>query len=408
MRHVDSFINAFMEWTSDVPASEKFLKWTAIATVAATLGRKTWVNYNGIQCYPNIFTMLIGPAGLSKKTTSARHAQKLLRQVGRVNVISDQITSAKLLHEMSDFSRDTRLQILGKDYPCGAAFMYAPEAVNLIGKSKYGSMLNILTELYDSDPNGWHENSPFKKSTVSDGAIEIRNPSMNFLGCTTPETLINQIISSKEIDSGFASRVFFIYEKTVAGKSPVWRDEKQDTQASGLERDLILELNEIFELNGSFKILEEVKSLQNQFLKKNEAQAMAAESSRLKSFYGRKATHILKIAQVLAVSETRRLIITGQHWIDAFELIEEAEKDLHELFGGVGNSPEANLLYKVWELVRTQDEFTLPFVLERFWHEASKTKIIETLGTLGSMKRIGFANKGGTVRYKILNKSKLT
>lgn len=407
MRHVDSFINSFLEWTSDVPSSEKFLRWTALATLAATLGRKTWVNYNGIQCYPNIFTMLIGPAGLTKKTTAARHSAKLLRQVGGVNVISDQITPAKLLHEMSEFARDTRFQIGDKDYPCGAAFMYAPEAVNLIGKSKYGNMLNILTELYDSDPNGWHENSPFKKSTISDGAVLIHNPSMNFLGCTTPETLSNQIISSKEIDSGFASRVFFVYEKTVAGKSPIWRDDEQEGEASGLEALLVSELQEIFKLSGPFKIAEDVKSLQNQFLKKNEAQAMEAETSRLKSFYGRKATHILKIAQVIAASESRKMEITAQNWIKAFHLIEEVEKDMHSLFGGIGNSPESLLLYKVWETVRLQDEFTLSILLERFWHEANRIKLVEALGTLISMKRLAASNKTGVMVYKVLDKRPL-
>ena len=81
MRKNKDFINAFSEYTSNHPASPKFLKWSAISAISGALERKTWVKYNSAYCYPNQLIFLIGPAGLGKKTSSSGEAMDILKRI---------------------------------------------------------------------------------------------------------------------------------------------------------------------------------------------------------------------------------------------------------------------------------------------------------------------------------------
>jgi hypothetical protein len=268
-------------------------------------------------------------------------------------------------------------------------------------------MLNLLTELYDSDPNGWYMEHPFKKSTLSGGTISIHNPTFNFLGCTTPETLMNQIISSKEIDSGFASRVFFVHEKSSSGKASLWREAAADTRAKEIEKDLVHDLKIIASKTGQFAISSIVRDRQNEFVARNESDAMNPSHTRLRSFYGRKPTHIIKLAQIMCLADSDGMCIELSHWEAAYELICGIEQDLFVLFGGVGQGLMAPLIYKVWEVSRRQENFTFKFILDHFWHEASRSHLIDALVTLITMKKISSENHKGLVVYKVIDKSPL-
>lgn len=405
-----TFLESFIDWQKESPSSDKFIVWTAMSILGAAVNRKVWINYNGYEAYPNIFVMLVAPAGLGKKTTIARTAYQLLQGLPGVNILPESITAQSMLHAMSERSLNYRVRIKGKpgDFQSGASYLFASEALNLLKPRSFGNMTEILTELYDCDPNGWHKDVPFVKSTLKDGAIQIFNPCINFLGCTTPQILVEEIIKKSQIDSGFASRVLFAYESKSSGKNTVWRDEENSAEYERVKEILKKRVAEINNNSGPITVSSDVRTLHDEYVRKNEDASLKHAKSRLVSIYGRKPIHVLKLAQLFCVSRGGPLTIKTDDWLNAVTLVEEAHMDTLDLFSGISKIDNSMLLYKIWEEFRYREhEFTMAEVFEEFWHTGTRDNIQNAVFMLVSMKRILASSRGNKVYYKVVDDSKL-
>lgn len=407
--HMD-FIKGFIDWQKESPSSDKFILWTALSTVAAAVGRKCWINYNGYQAYPNIFTMLVAPAGLGKKTTIARAAYQLLQGIPQINILPESVTPQMMLHLMSEHSLQCRVKIKGhpRDFQYGGAYLFASEALNVLGPKMYGSMTELMTELYDSDPNGWSNDNPFRKATLKDGTIAIYNPTLNFLGCTTPVTLTDSIIKKSHIDTGFASRVLFALEEGSSGKSTTWRAEHSQNRFDTMKDNLRKDILNISKLSGQFYVEEEVREIHDKFTSENEELALKFQKSRLASFYGRRPIHVLKLAQLFSVSRDNSLRINKTDWENAKLMVSMAHEDLEKLFSGISKHDDSTLLYKIWEHLRARrDPFTMAYVLNEFWDAGYPEKVKGIVYALVQMKRIQAEQHGSNVFYTVIDPSKL-
>src|SRR6516164_1438064 len=64
-RHCRSWIERFIDYTSNLEAPEIWRKWSAISMIAATLEQKVWADTGG-NLYPNLYVFLVGQPGMGK------------------------------------------------------------------------------------------------------------------------------------------------------------------------------------------------------------------------------------------------------------------------------------------------------------------------------------------------------
>ncbi len=399
-----TWLEEFHVATEEMRSSETYFRWVGLSILASTIGRKVWLNFNGTPIYPNLYILLVGTAALTNKSTAAQYAQKLLKGVPNVRVLPENMTAAALLNRMAANSTTTHVTVGNFSYPYGGNLIYATEAINVLGRSKWGNMTDLLTELYDNYPYGWNMDDPWTKETLQGGQVKIYNQCINLLGCTTPEGLLSKIVHKNEIDSGFASRVCFVYEESGSNKSYTWlSDENAELNEARLSalRNRLIEINK---LSGAVRVSPDVMSRHVAFMSENEAYVKRLGTHKLKSFYGRKGTHILKLAMILSISESNKLEVNMTHWNLAHEYISGIETKYKKLFMGVGNNRYAGIVSTVWEYLEHNESFTMSELTNELWEDFDADTIRNGVQTLITMKRIVLVEG----RFVAIDKSPLT
>ena len=386
MRNYPDFIKAFMEYTSYVEAPSKFLRWSAISTIAGALERKVWINFKDqIFCYPNHYICLIGAPGLAKKSSSSRQALGLLQEVEGVNFCGTQMTTAGLIDELRRVGSSKRFEYQGDAYAHSAVFIYSSEAAVTLKGDMQNMLIQNLTDLYDGGPEGWNLNAAWIKRLKNE-ETKIFNPCINLLACSTPVWLVDSI-GKENLDSGFASRILFVVQKGRPERSFGW---KKTPSMKDMSPKLVEDLIEMHHLQGEYKTspcfrekFDELDEKNKLFIEKNAGHLMIG-------YYARKLWHTLKLAQVLQAAKSDEMILTGERLEEAVTMIEELESDMEGAFANVNMSDAGKLIVQVWNFILSLDAtepVLIDMVKKKFWSEEPNalTKIFNQLRTLGKL-----------------------
>ena len=80
-RELPDWLSEFMENTKWGEAPDYFYFWVGVATVAAALQRKVWLNMGTFDWYPNLYTILVAPPGIVQKSSTSDLGMRLLKQI---------------------------------------------------------------------------------------------------------------------------------------------------------------------------------------------------------------------------------------------------------------------------------------------------------------------------------------
>ena len=108
-------------------------------------------------------------------------------------------------------------------------------------------MIDVLCDLWDG------RNVPWKRRTKAEGISEIRNPWLNFLGCTTPGWL-EENFPEYAIKGGFTSRTIFVYADTKRDliAYPSQRIVQFQKEFATLRRHLVNDLKKLSLIQGEY------------------------------------------------------------------------------------------------------------------------------------------------------------
>lgn len=198
--NLTGWVRDFVEHTVNTESPASFRCMTGMAIVAAMLRRRTWINMGTFTIYPPIQTMLVGPAGASKKSTTARYGIEILDYVPeemRPNQLPSAGTPEALigrLKEILDHDGDT------------TGLQMVSELASYMGQHEYAKTLaQTLTELYDSPRK-------FNRETKANKKEYLENIGITAILCSN-ETWLSEAIPPTAIKGGFPSRVLMMYEK---------------------------------------------------------------------------------------------------------------------------------------------------------------------------------------------------
>lgn len=310
-RACKDWIETYMEYSKESESPNQFHRWAAISAISAALERRVWRPRGYQTVYPSQYIILVAESATCRKSSAISLVENLLKKA-EIPMANEKLTIAYLYKFLGDET---------KEKGSGSIFVIAKELATFLNKESHASgLIAGVTSLYDGAPD-------LEYKTKTAGIDIIKEPCINILGATTLNW-ITDAMPGESVEGGFTSRVIFIVGKKPRFRS-AWPEVSQETKS--LADLLIHDLKQIMLLRGELSIEPDAKALYAWWYEN----LKEPQDLRLRSFFGRIGDHALKVAIVLAVSESNKLVITKSHIEKAIALVEVVQDSMPCVFRGV-------------------------------------------------------------------------
>lgn len=369
-RQLSNWLGAFLDYTAELESPAIFLKWAGLSTIAGAAQRKIFAETTAYLAFPNLYVVLVGPAG-SKKSTAIRMGRRLLRQVPGINFTSDSPSVAGLISEFKE--------IAAMEHQSLNAFI---SELSTLYENAAETMTGFLTAIYDGDDD-------YIKRTRVGGKESVARPWLNLIAGTTP-TWLGDNLSRSAVEGGLVARTLYIYSEEVIIRSPFPR---YTAELKRLESALVHDLAQISILNGVFDF--EGGSEGDAYAwydrwYKDRSRLPTVADNRTAGYYTRKPQHLLKVAMLVALAERNELAFRVEDLERALELLNHLEPGMVKAFSSVGGNTFATDLERIATQIRacgkggmTEDE-----IMSANYHQLDHRTLKETLVYLLGMRRV--------------------
>lgn len=380
-RRLDNWLKGYQEYSSESEAPETYHLWTGLSVIASAVRRNVWLDQGIYLLYPNIFVILVAPPGKIGKSTVLRMGRQLLFPIDNVTLGPDSVSAEELVRIMSKVDHDGQ----------SAVTIHSSELSSLIDTSGT-KMLQILTDLYDCDPNpgGW------RRATKTQGKDTIKNPVLNMLAATTPSWIADGF-PENVISHGFTARTIFVYEDEPRFANPFPAGPDPD-----LVESLIEDLKWISGIEGNFKWGIEGRKLYEEYY--GEIRAEDPDDYRIEGFHWRKRTHVIKTAMLLSLAQDDELVLRERDIEAAINVLEMVEVNMPRTFSAVGKYDYTSDLERIWaRIVKREGMYVSDIVEDNYAVGGEEVKNILT--TLRAMSRIEYIERDGGLFAKPIGKA---
>lgn len=350
MRHFPNWLRAYMAYTSDSESPDAFHFWSGVATIAGALRRRVWIDMRKFQWTPNFYIILVGPPGIANKSTSIRTGMRLLEQVPGIHFGPPSLTWQALADSLS-----TSIEHMKYKNPVTGDDEFFPMSCLTISVSELGTFLkmedtalvDVLVDLWDGQLSMWGH------KTRTQGAVDIKNPWLNIIGCTTPAWL-KANFPTHFIGGGLTSRIVFVFGDTKRKLIPYPDEILPDADYRATETKLLQDLVQIAAMQGPMVIDSNARKWGRKWYEKHWSERPAhLASDRYGGYIARKQTHIHKLAIVCAAARESRNLITQEHLEEAATLLSSVEPHMLKVFESIGMIDEAKNTNEIVAFVKT-------------------------------------------------------
>jgi hypothetical protein len=365
-----NWLQGYREYTKESESPEAFHLWTGLSVLASTLRRNVVLDQGIYHLFPNMFVILVGPAGRVAKSTTIRLGRKLLLGVEDIIFTPDSLSREELIRQMAQ---------AGSETGNATVTIHSSELSSLIDVSGV-KMIQFLTDIYDGD-------FKWRYSTKNKGRDELPFPILNLLAGTTPSWLSNDF-PAQVVGHGFTARTIFVYSQ-----APRFLNAFPASPSPEITEGLIADLNAIAELRGEFIWGKGAKDLYEDYYK--EIDKNPPSDYRIESFHWRKRIHILKLAMLLSVSESSSLIIEKRDIETAWKVLKTVEGDLPRAFSNVGGYEHAEDLSRILDQIRSRGKLSITDIYSDNYSIGSPTEIADIIQMLVQMGKVEKVREDG-------------
>jgi Protein of unknown function (DUF3987) len=391
-----SWLDAYLEYTTDTENPESFNLWAGVSAISASLKRKVFIWRNFIQFFPNQYIVLVGPPGIGKG--SAIHPSiNIVNEVKSVNYLSDKITAEKIIAKLADgftkitasatgnlasmsFTQDHTATILSKELP---VFLSSSEWMH-----------SLLCQL-------WDENT-FEYETKNKGSYKVDNMCVGMLaGCVPDFIRMLSTNAMAAITGGFTARTVFVYatekSKLISGG---WG--KPSININRLKDQLINDLDHISKLEGEFTLDANALALWDAKYSGHNAHD-EFESDVSSNFKSRLSSHIIKLAMTVSIAECDNLVITELHLDRAMRMLEAIRDEVDIVFRSIGESPLAVSQERVRRFIFKQGQASREEILRINYRHITDEQLTSILMVLLHSGHIQETTQGSKTAYLSLD-----
>lgn len=329
------WLKDYIYYTSGHEAPEDFHVWVGITIVGACIRRKAWFDNVFYNMYPNLYTILVSPPGIGKKTTAINIGVGLLRESDPdCRIISEKVTPEALAKTLSKATEHAKESGGLKIEASAEGLLVAPELTVFLGREQYNEgLILFLTRLYDcADVQ--------EVETISRGKEKLRNVCVSMLAATTPSE-IHQAIGRSSKGSGFMSRLNIIQKDASPRVVPfaVKPDPAiKEMLLNGLRRIVL-------ETKGEFKFTPEGREWYIDYYKRHNQAKQA--SKRSQDNLERQPDQLIKIAMCLCACEKTDMMLDADILQRSYNLLAIAAKNVGDTLRMVDASERGKLAQRV-------------------------------------------------------------
>lgn len=360
-RELEDFLSGYLTYVQNTEPPVTYHTWCGLSLIAGALQRKVHTIWGFERIYPNLFVILVGQSGRTRKGVAIGLAKNLLSKISTVSVAPEASNREVIVSAMK------RALLNYQDPDDGiikihcSLTAFSEELAVFLGQGDIKLLAN-LTDWYDSKDDWVYE-------TIGRGRDALQGLCFNLMGATAPDWL-QSMLPQEAVGGGFTSRVIFVTEdrkgKTVAEHIKTLEEEE-------LEKALIRDLERINQLSGQFIVLEDARKTYNEWYEAEDAKLdkgeAAVEDPRFLGYCERRATHLRKLMMLMSASRSDEMRIEAQDFDRALATLKMTERKMHKTFGGLGKAPNSDVTEKVIDYIRNVKTTTRSILLSRFYRD---------------------------------------
>lgn len=382
-RKTESWIEAFVEYTSNLESAPIFRRWAAIASLSAVLEQKVWLQTSA-PLYPNLYVFLVGHPGVGK-TRTVNAAAGFLREIPDFHLSPTSMSAASLVDALVEAKRSI-IQLPHPPMEYNSMTIMADELSAFMHKFD-DEIIGVLTTFYDvTVPYAQHRRG-------KDIRIKIKHPQLSILSGTTPSNLL-KFMPENAWDQGFTSRVIMVFsdERII---TDIFAQEQR-----GMPEGMIHDLKVINSLAGPFEVTADYKSAINNW--RQLGQPPVPNHPKLTHYCTRRLAHLFKLSMVSAIDRSNVLILTKDDFNRAMNWLVEAEAFMPDIFRAGATGSDAKAMDEIYHFVLIQGSGKKPvpehkivnFARERL-PAHSVMRALEVMERSGMLKAIALDPKTG-------------
>ncbi len=378
-RELEDWLDGYLIYTDNTESPLSYHTWAGLSVIAGALQRRVYIKWSlGQTLYPNLYIVLIGPSGRTRKGVSIGIAKEFLRDTPGVSVAPESSSGRQaMILAMKRANLNFTDPSDGKiKFHC-ALTAFSEELSVFLGQGDIAYLSN-LTDWYDSKDDWEYE-------TVGRGKDTLQGLCLNLLGGTAPDW-IQSMIPQEALGGGFTSRIIFIVEEKKRKIVP----EHIITDAEiELQEKLRRDLDRISQLAGEVTFDEVARKKYIDWYTSEDKKLSAGNppiaDNRFTGYCERRATHLRKIMILCCASRTDSLIITGQDFDKALRLLHGAEVNMPKTFGGLGKARYSGETTEIQEYIKAVGTTTRKTVLNKFFRDIDPMTLANIEQTLQQM-----------------------
>ncbi len=249
---------------------------TILATVCGSNIR--YPTFGGLTAWPNLYTLLIAPSGLYRKSTAIGMAKSLLSKVNRQLILPNVTT------------RESMVKLL-RETPAVLYPISEFAAVLDYWKKDYAAdMKGFITDIFDSQ-------DAYVTSTIKDSRQEAKEPSFNILAGSTIDWLRDKLTEG-DLRGGLMGR-FLMVAGVDKGKDPGLNVQPDES----LRAKMVGFLKSIAGLHNSWVDVRSQITVFRDWNQEMERKMLKQADPNLIGFQSRLGAHCLKLAILFCVGE---------------------------------------------------------------------------------------------------------
>lgn len=381
------YIEQFLDYTSSYESPTEFFYWSAVAGIAATLRDNAYILLGDTRVYPNLYILIIANPAM-RKAKPLNSTVELIKHANNTKVIEGRTSIQAVIQRLGEIERQKNGNTIS-----GASGIIFTEEISAMF-TEDDANIPVLTDLYDYK-------SSYTSSLISRGTTRLTNVVVSLLGASNEE-LLKPVFNNRAIYGGLLSRCLIVYGDRVRHRNSLMYEDPKKYDP----RPLQASIRRIANLKGIFEITDAARREYDHWytsicpeLEKNTAGKTGAE--------GRIHVNVLKVAMILAVSRSEKLVVDVEDIEAAIDKCQSLFKNYRRLTMGSGKSKDADPQILVLKALWQSENYTLTrrALMTQLWADVSDSTMDEVSRTLLAADLVSITETKGSTIYKLTSRS---
>lgn len=386
-RELSNWLDHYLAYTENSESPISYHTWCGLSVIAGALQRKVYLHWGlGRTIYPNLYCVLVGASGRTRKGVAIGVAKELLKSVPGISVTPESSSGRQaMILAMKRALVNFQDPSDGKIKFHSSVTAFSEELSVFLGQGDIAYLSN-LTDWYDSKDDWEYE-------TVGRGKDTLQGLCLNLMGGTAPDW-IQSMIPQEALGGGFTSRIIFIVEEAKRKIVPKYIPSREELE---MKETLIRDLERISQLAGEITFAPDAEQLYINWYIKQDTELTNGKpvipDTRFAGYCERRATHLQKLMILASASRGDDLKITAADYHKAMSLLLGVEANMHKTFGGLGKSKTSEPTDIIIRYIQQVGITTRKLLMQKFYRDIDAQTLANVETTMIQM---------GVVKIKLL------